>query len=230
MLARCSWFSALVLVCCVCTNVHAAGIAKLTLQSDAGDFIGAGQNFDIVYTEGTSAFFSALVRRTIGGPPGQPAEVEFELGTVTSGADNTFALLFFGTDQLGIPLAPGSYPNAQRADFAAPGFAGLDVSFQNRGCNTVTGSFVVTEAVFGVDSVGNPTIRRFVATFVQHCEGAVPALHGAFYFDASGIPPPPSTASAPQPIPALSMAGQGGAAVFVAVLGALLLWRRARVP
>jgi len=228
MTGRRVWSAIFVMTCCVCTNLHAAGIAQLTLHSDPGDSIGLGQSFAIAYHEGTSAFFFADVRRTIGGPPGQPAEIDFALGTVTGGADNTFASLFFGTDQLGIPLAPGSYPNAQRADFAAPGFAGLDVSFQNRGCNTITGSLVVTQAVFGVDSGGNPTIQRFAASFVQHCEGAVPALHGTFYFDASGVPPPPSIASAPQPVPALSVAGLGGIAILTALLGASLLWRPPR--
>jgi len=222
------WLAILVLTWCVCTNLHAAGIAQLTLHSEQGDSIGLGQNFHIVYNEGTSAFFFADVRRTIGGPPGQPAEIDFALGTVTGGADNTFASLFFGTDQLGIPLAPGFYPNAQRADFAAPGFAGLDVSFQNRGCNTITGSFVVTQAVFGVDSGGNPTIQRFAASFVQHCESALPALHGTFYFDASGVPPPSSVVSAPQPIPAISSAGLGGTAISITLFGAVLFWRRAR--
>ncbi len=70
------------------------------------------------------------------------------LGTVTSGPDNTFALLFFGTDALGIPIQPGFYPDAERADFASPGHPGLDVSFQNRGCNTLTGSFTVHEVAF----------------------------------------------------------------------------------
>lgn len=214
--------AALVLASCISTSLSAAPIARLTLQSDVGDYIGAGQSFDIVYTPQTSTFFSANVRRTIGGPPGQPAEVDFALGTTSSGADNTFALVFFGTDQLGIPLAPGTYPNVQRADFAAPGYAGLDVSFQNRGCNTITGSFVITQAVFGADSIGNPTIQRLAATFVQHCEGAEPALRGTFYFDATGVLPPLTTASA---IPALSPVGQAGIAMLVALVGALLLRR-----
>ena len=178
----------LVLASCVSTSIGATatGVAQLTLQSTPGDYIGGGQDWNIVYTPQNSYYFETFVNLTVGG---QPAEIDFILGTVTSGTDNTFAGVSFGTNQLGIPLAPGSYPNAQRAPFAMPGFAGLDVSFQNRGCNTLTGSFVITEAVFGVDSSNNPTIRRFVASFVQNCEVFMPPLQGTFYFDASGLAP-----------------------------------------
>lgn len=206
---------------CACTNLYAAPIARLTLQSDPGDWIGGGQAFDIVYTPQTSDFFLATVLETIGNPPGQPAYVQFTLGTSTSGADNTFAGIDFGTDQLGIPLVPGTYSSAQRAPFASPGFAGLRISFQNRECNTLTGSFTITEASFGIDALGQHTIQHFAASFVQHCEGSLPALYGTFYFDALGLPPDP-----PRPIPALSRTGVVGIAVLIAFLGVLFLWRR----
>jgi hypothetical protein len=104
-------------------EAQATPVAHLTLQSQPGDFIGQGGTFDITYTPTNSTAFFTEIRKTIGPFPGSPAEVGFNLGTVTGGSDNTFVTLFFGTDQLGIPLQPGIYPNAQRADFASPGFA-----------------------------------------------------------------------------------------------------------
>ena len=92
--------------------------------------------------------FLAQIRRTIGSAPAQPAELLFLMGTVTSGPDNTFALLFFGTDQLGIPIQPGFYPDAQRADFAEPGHPGLDVGFQNTGQMECGGSLQLTTLPF----------------------------------------------------------------------------------
>lgn len=162
-----------------------AQFAHLTLQSQPGDFIGQGGTFDIFYTPAPGQFFSAQVRRTIGSPPA-PAELLFVMGSSSGPMGNTFALLFFGTDQLGIAIQPGFYPNAERADFASPGHPGLDVSFQNRGCNTLTGNFTVTNATFGA---GN-AIETFGATFEQHCEGAAPALFGTFTYSAQGIPEP----------------------------------------
>jgi hypothetical protein len=115
------------------------------------------------------------------------------LGHVTP-SPNTFALLFFGTDQLGIPIQPGIYGlpgnTAQRADFAQPGHPGLDVSFQNRGSNTLTGNFTITNVSFFTDGLGNQQVGSFAASFEQHSEGATPALFGQFNFTAV---PEPST-------------------------------------
>lgn len=164
-----------------------ADFAHLTLQSQSGDFIGQGGTFDIVYP---SNEILAQIRRTL---PAGPAELLFALGHVTP-SPNTFALAFFGTDMLGIPIQPGVYGlpgnTAQRADFAQPGHAGLDISFQNRGCNTLTGNFTVTDVSFFQDGNGNLQIGSFDASFEQHCEGATPALFGTLTFQSSAVPEP----------------------------------------
>src|SRR5262249_39321422 len=118
-------------------STASADFARLTLQSQPGDFIGQGGNFDITYnTPGTNTI-SPQIPPTL--PDRSPAELLFIVDQ--NGPANTFALLFFGTDQLGIPFQAGTYGlpgnTAQRADFAQPGHAGLDVSFQNRGSNTL---------------------------------------------------------------------------------------------
>src|SRR5207249_2563476 len=110
-----------------------ADVAHLTLQSQPGDYIGQGMNFDITYDTAHSDTISAQIRRAL--PNGSPAELLWVLIGSPSNPMNEFASVFFGTDALGIPIQPGTYPNARRADFAPPGFAGLDVSFQNRGSN-----------------------------------------------------------------------------------------------
>ncbi len=161
---------------------HAHGqVAHLTMQSQPGDFIGQGQNYDITYTPANSHYFFADVRRTL--PTGQPAEIDFVLGF---GANTPFALLFFGTDQLGIPMQPGVYTDAQRADFASPGHPGLEVAFDGRGSNTLTGNFTVTDFTY----LPTSGIQSFAASFEQHSEGAAPALFGTFTFQAV---PEPST-------------------------------------
>jgi hypothetical protein len=164
-------------------------IAVLSLRSEPGDFIGLGQTFDFVYQLPGDAIV-AQIRRTL--PDQTPAELLFLLDSPAAG--NQFALLFFGTDQLGIGIQPGTYSGAQRSDFAAPGHAGLDVSFQNRGSNTLTGSFTIFDLGFSRDAFGGLQIARFDAEFEQHSEGAAPALFGRFQFDASGsVVPEPGT-------------------------------------
>jgi hypothetical protein len=168
-----------------------AGSAHLVLHSQPGDFIGQGQDWDVTYT---SSEASAQIRKSL--PSGSPAELLFVLdnGTSIPPTSNTFALLFFGTDQLGIPIQPGVYGlpgnTAQRADFAQPGHPGLDVSFQNRGSNTLTGNFTITDVTFFTDSTGALQVGGFAATFEQHSEGAAPALFGSFTYGT--VVPEPS--------------------------------------
>jgi hypothetical protein len=74
---------------------------------------------------------------------------------------------------LGKTLAAGEYPEATRAPFSGAG-AGIDIGGNGRGCNTITGSFVVAEAVYGPYGY----VEKFDATFEQHCEGGTAALRG----------------------------------------------------
>jgi hypothetical protein len=174
-----------------------ADVAHLVLNSQAGDFIGQGKVFDITYTTPGTNTISAQIRRTLA--DGSPAELLFVVDQNNPNA-NTFGLLFFGTDQLGIPIQPGTYGlpgnTAQRADFAQPGHAGLDVSFQNRGSNTVTGNFTVNSVSFVRDASNTLRVGTFDATFEQHSEGATPALFGHFTFQSS-------LAAVPEPSPLL---------------------------
>ncbi|MBO0822371.1 MAG: hypothetical protein J2P27_00760, partial [Actinobacteria bacterium] len=63
-------------------------------------------------------------------------------------------------------LAPGTYNSATRYPFNTTG-PGLNLDGNGRGCNTLTGSFTVIDAVFGPQGY----VQKFDATFVQHCEG-----------------------------------------------------------
>lgn len=179
-----------------------ADFAHLTLQSQPGDFIGQGKNFDITYTPANSESFFAQINQTL--PDGRPTYLSFILGTVTSGSDNTFAILDFSTAQLGIPIQPGVYNDAQRAAFAGPGHPGLDVGFQNRGSNTLTGNFTITDVSFFRDASNTLRVGSFDASFEQHSEGVTPALFGTFQFQSSAVPEPSS----------LVLAGTGGVLLF----------------
>lgn len=151
---------------------------RLQLNSSPGDWIGQGQTVDLTYNlPGDS--ISAHVRRSV---PAGPAELLFILDSPLAG--NQFAMLFFGTNALGIPIQPGVYTNARRSPFAPAGHPGLDVSFQNRGSNQVFGSFTIWDVTF---STGN-VISTFDASFEQRSESATaPALLGRFTYNAAGL-------------------------------------------
>lgn len=187
-------FRASILLCLILPTLAlvqpaAADTAELKLMSQPGDFIGQGQTVDNVYTPANSLFFSAQVVALVSG---MPAYLRFVLGSPIA-MPNTFTTLDFSTQQLGIPFQPGVYGlpgnTAQRAAFAQPGHAGLDVSFQNRGSNTLTGNFTVNSVQFFKDASNNFQIGSLDVNFEQHSEGLTPALFGRFTFFATGFGP-----------------------------------------
>ena len=77
-------------------------------------------------------------------------------------------------------LTPGEYDNATRASSSGSA-AGLDFSGDGRGCNTLTGRFIVYESTFADD--GTPA--SFAADFEQHCEGMERPLYGAIRYHST---------------------------------------------
>ena len=60
------------------------------------------------------------------------------------------------------------------------------LSGHGRGCNTLTGSFSITELTFD----GDGRLESLLLSFVQHCEGGVPAAYGTIAWHSSTAAPP----------------------------------------
>jgi hypothetical protein len=141
---------------------------SLSMTSRPGDYVGQGQKY--LYTPANAAM------SLWGGSTGLAIDVNAGIGSLWT------VDLYPATGEM---LKPGVFANATRYPFNGSG-NGLSVYGQSRGCNTVTGSFTVQQAVFSpVD--GAP--EQFAATFVQHCEGAVPALKGTITYGSDVTPP-----------------------------------------
>ncbi|ADO69252.1 hypothetical protein [Stigmatella aurantiaca] len=84
----------------------------------------------------------------------------------------------FSTRALGTPLAVRTYTNAQRAPFAAPGYPGLSISGDGRGCNTLAGEFQIHDIAW--DSVG---LLKLSASFLQRCEAGNAVLRGMVAYE-----------------------------------------------
>jgi hypothetical protein len=172
-----------------------ADFAHLVLDSQSGDFVGGGKHSDVTYTPANTAggLFHTEIDRFVGG---QPAYLFFDFSFPPSVNPDEFTTLAFATDQLGIPIAPGTYGvpgnTAQRAPFATAGHPGLDVTFEHRGSNTLTGNFTINSLSFFVDNTNTTQIGSLDVNFEQHSEGATPALFGHFVFQSSAIPEPAS--------------------------------------
>jgi hypothetical protein len=131
--------------------------ATLYFNSQPGDYI--GQGLQQTYTMVDGNFYASSTNGT------QHVSVRFN-------GSHWWYLDFAASS--GTPLTAGQYEGATRYPFQSPTGSGLDVFGDGRGCNTLTGRFVVLEAVY--DGSGN--VMQFAADFEQHCEGMTPALFG----------------------------------------------------
>ncbi len=142
------------------------------LESDVGDYIGAGQtnlytSADAVFTvTSTAAHFKIRVD-----------------------GDDEWKGSFEGMDSL-LRLEVGYYGDLERHPFHNPVKGGLSWTGEGRGCNTLTGWFVVDSVTYDGDILSAVDLR-----FEQHCEGSGPALKGEIHWDAN------DTTAAPGPDP-----------------------------
>jgi hypothetical protein len=127
------------------------------LVSDTGDYIGGGTTqlltadnatFDVVTN------LTAALRINVGGWSGN----------------------FVGMNSLS-QLQPGYYGGLQRYPFNNALKGGLDWSGNGRGCNTLTGWFVVDKVTYKLAELNAIDLR-----FEQHCEGGTAALHGVIHW------------------------------------------------
>ena len=147
----------------------------LFLDSAPGDYIGGGMQHTVTPTTGS---FTASRNFDNG----------VSISVNTTGGVWSLAFAAPG-DAI---LVAGTYDNATRWPFQSPVNPGLSVSGMGRGCNTLTGSFVVREAVYGATG----QVQAFAADFEQHCEGGPAALLGSIRINSSvpfTPPPPPPT-------------------------------------
>jgi len=186
-------FGALLLPTALVARPAAAQITgQLTMQSEPGDYIGGGQTYAYDFS---NSVFTAQAYDYSGDGQADYVTISFHALDWSH-----WWYLSFSTNQLGLPLVPGYYPNAERAPFASPGHPGLDVSGDGRGSNSLTGQFSIQDVAFDY-STGQPRVVRFQASFEQHSEGMTPALTGSISFvDASDLSIPVTTASLSGPL------------------------------
>lgn len=188
---------------------HAAGVAglvlvtsvgataqyvHLTLQSQPGDFIGQGQNYDILYTPTPGNYFSIGASNNSSVSPNAPDTVGFTVSQFEKDPDNLL-LLDFSTRKLGTPLIPGTYTDAQRFPFEAVGHPGFDCSFDHRGSNELSASFTITNLTYTITSSNAFVLNAFDASFEQHSGGASPALFGQVSYRDTGNAPVPEAST-----------------------------------
>jgi hypothetical protein len=154
----------------------AAGVTPATgnyvyLESQAGDYIGQGGSY--LYTPADSVINVSANSAYL---------------DVSIDGDENWTGNFQGMDSL-MRIEVGYYGDLQRYPFHNPVKGGLNWSGEGRGCNTLTGWFVVDSVTYA-----GTTLEAIDLRFEQHCEGGGPALHGAIHWDAN------DTTAAPGPV------------------------------
>lgn len=146
------------------------------LESDAGDFVGQGNNY--LYTPSDTVISvtsnSAFLQVNLDG-------------------DESWSGNFQGMNSI-MRLEVGYYGDLRRYPFYNPAKGGLSWTGEGRACNTLTGWFVVDSVTYDGNDLMAIDLR-----FEQHCEGGSAALKGEIHWDASDtsgapgpvVPPPP---------------------------------------
>lgn len=140
------------------------------LESDIGDYIGQGRNY--LYTPADATI----------GVSASGARVDISIN-----GDESWGGNFQAMNSINL-LEAGYYGDLQRYPFHNPAKGGLNWSGEGRGCNTLTGWFVIDNLTYD----GN-TLTAIDLRFEQHCDGG-PALNGEIHWDAN------DTTSAPGPV------------------------------
>jgi hypothetical protein len=143
------------------------------LKSDPGDYIGGGT---LTAAGGSASVTMQNTSTTL-------------IGGALADAITNGSWSFQFAPPAGTLLFPGLYPLAQRYPFMMGNAPGMNIDGNYGGCNTLTGTFSIEE--LARDPTG---LTRFSVTFEQHCDGAVPALHGVINYQAKGVPDPTPTA------------------------------------
>jgi hypothetical protein len=138
------------------------------LQSDFGDYIGAG----LSYSYGQA---NAILTVTAAG--GRLA--------IDVQGDEQWSGVFQSPDGQA-QLRPGTHSALERYPFNNPALGGLSWSGEGRGCNTLVGSFTIDSLTYT-----GTTLAAIDLRFEQHCEGGTAALRGTIHWRGDDATRPP---------------------------------------
>lgn len=159
------------------SNISMAGQYLLYIDSEAGDYIGAGR--EIIYTNSDLDF--TVTQSTYDN------SLHFSMNNFQRVGSNLYD--WWGLDisaPFRAPLAVGVYEEARRWPFRQEHEPGLWFFGNGRGCNKIYGRFEVKEATYNND--GN--VISFAVDFEQHCElPDRPPLYGSLRYN-SDVPLP----------------------------------------
>lgn len=151
----------------------AAPVTRLTLLSEAGDFIGGGN----VFTCGK------LLEASTNSESGERGVNQIYLVFEVDHLKDLSVAITFSSKRMGVPLLPGFYENAQSLVSGDFGYPGINISMGSRACNQVFGKFTILAVTYDT-TVFPPKVTSLAATFEQGCEQPNNKLIGTIFFNA----------------------------------------------
>ena len=146
----------------------------LYLQSDGGDYIGAGRAYTYTQANAVLTVTANGGHLSVGVAGNEDWNGDFQTMSVLS------------------KLMPGYYANLERYPFNNPATGGLSWYGEGRGCNTLVGWFVVDNITYVGLSITALDVR-----FEQHCEGGSAALRGKIHWTSGDTTQPPGPQTPP---------------------------------
>jgi len=120
-LSRCGWILACGLICVSASPAKADTVLHLALQSELGDYIGGGVPHEVVFDSPTDTVWARIMDQLSSGEIAGLFFYGINPSTYTS---QSFSML-----QPGIPIQPGTYPDATLWPFESPGQPGTSAYF-----------------------------------------------------------------------------------------------------
>ena len=158
-----------------------AGVTPATgnyvyLQSDAGDWVGDGRSY--IYTQADSVLEASVDRSVL---------------IIRISGDDFWGGVFQTMNSVSRPEI-GYYGNLTQYPDHNPVRGGLSWGTMARSCEALTGWVVIDSVSYDGDTLTAIDLR-----FEQHCDGGIPALHGAIHWDINAPTAPPGPVT---PVPA----------------------------
>jgi hypothetical protein len=144
-------------------------------DSPAGEYVGLGRQYR--YT-GDDTAMVPTAPDPISGPSNLPHRIAIRvIPTIADRWNLSFNI------QSGTQFVPGNYEDASRTAPLLPSQSAMDITSQNRGCNRVSGRYVVLEAEYDVVAA---RYRKLAIDFEQSClDQPAPPLKGALRLNST---------------------------------------------
>ncbi len=158
------------------TGSVATSLTSLLMNSESGNYVGQGKSYSFTSATGTFGISRAY-------PTNPSSNNAIRVSYSDSASVSKWWDLSFMAPSNSPFIAGTTYTNATRFPFQAYSVAGLDVSGEGRGNNTLTGQFTINQIIYG----SGDAILSLDANFDQRGAGDTGLLRGRIQYNNAAL-------------------------------------------